>query len=104
VNTKRTSTKANPSIHSVTTRRTRRRISKLALFRVKVATIVLSIATFGASLVGIAAYNPGVGSNAALPVQAQQITIAESGSSDLLKLAPPARVTAVRPLVRSRGS
>jgi hypothetical protein len=74
------------------------------LFRVKVATITLSIAAFVASLVGIAVYNPGISNEAVAPVQAQQITIAESGGSNLLKLAPPARVTAVRPLVRSRGS
>jgi len=86
------------------TRRTSKRVSKLALFRVKVATIVLSIVAFVASLVSIAAYNPGIANKAAAPVQAQQITIVKSGGSDLLQLAPAPRVTAVRPLVRSRGS
>jgi hypothetical protein len=59
---------------------------------------------FFASLTGIAIYNPQVGNEAAVPVQAQQITIVKPGGSDSLLLAPPPRVSAVRPLVRSRGS
>jgi hypothetical protein len=104
VNAKGTSTKADSLTRSRTTRRTSRRTSKLALFRVKVATIVLSMVTFAASLTGIAVFNPGVSTVAAAPVQAQQITIVKPDSSVPQVLAPQPRVTAVRPLVRSRGS
>jgi hypothetical protein len=68
-----------------------------------VATIIAAVVLFLASLAGIAIYNPQVGSQAAVPVQAQQITIVKPGGLDSLLLAPP-RVSAVRPLVRSRGS
>ena len=82
MNTKRVSTEAASSIRSTTTRRTSRRPSKLALLRVKVATIVVAVVLFFASLTGIAIYNPGVGNEAAVPVQAQQITIVKPGGSD----------------------
>lgn len=100
MSTKRTSTVADSSIHSTTTRRT----SKLALLRVKVATIVAAVVLFLASLTGIAIFNPQVGNEAAVPVRAEQITIIKPGGSDSILLAPPPRVSAVRPLVRSRGS
>jgi hypothetical protein len=102
VNTKSTSTMAHSSLRSRTTRR--RRPSKLALLRVKVVTIVTAVVLFFASLTGIAIYNPQVSNAAAVTVQAQQITIVKPGGSDSLLLAPPPRVAAVRPLVRSRGS
>ncbi len=104
MSTKRTSTQVESSTRSTTTRRTSRRPSKLALLRVKVATIAVAVVLFFASLTSIAIYNPGAGSEAAVPVQAQQITIVEPGGSQTLVLAPPPRVTAVRPLVRSRAS
>ena len=100
MNTKRTSTKAGSSTYSRTTRRAPKRASKLALFRVKVATIVLSMVAFVASLAGIVAFNPGVGKQVAAPVQAAQITIVKPDGSTPLVLAPQPRVTAVRPLVR----
>lgn len=81
-----------------------RRTSKAALLRVKVATVVGAVVLFLASLTGIAVFNPQVGNEAAVPVQSQQIIIVEPGGSDPLLLAPPPRVSAVRPLVRSRGS
>jgi hypothetical protein len=104
VNTKGTKAKAGSSTRSGATRRTPRRPSKLALLRVKVATIVVAVILFFASLVGIALYNPAVASQAVVPVQSEQITIVEPGSSRSLLLAPPPRVSAVRPFVRSRGS
>lgn len=104
MNTKRTSMKADSSIHSTTIRRGVRRPSKLALLRVKVATIVVAVVLFFASLAGIALYNPSVASQASVPVQAQQVTIVEPSGSRSLVLAPPPRITAVRPFVRSRGS
>jgi hypothetical protein len=104
VNTKRTSTVAASSIHSTTTRRASRRPTKLALLRVKVATIVVAVVLFFASLTGIAIYNPQVGNEAAAPAQTEQITIVKPGGSGSLLLALPPRVAAVRPLVRSRGS
>ena len=104
MNTKRTSTKADSSIRSMTTRRTSRRTSKLALLRVKVATIVVAVVLFFASLTGIAVFNPQAGYEAAVPMRAQQITIVKPGGLDSLLLAPPPRVAAVRPFVRSRGS
>jgi hypothetical protein len=104
VNTKGTSTTAHSSTRSGATRRTARRPSKLALLRVKVATIVVAVVLFFASLAGIAMYNPGVANAATASVQASQITIVKPGGSDARLLAPPPRVTAVRPLVRSRGS
>jgi hypothetical protein len=104
VNAKRTSTVADSSIRSTTTRRTSRRPSRLALLRVKVATLVVAVVLFFASLTGIAIYNPQVGNQAVVPVQAQQITIVKPDGSDSLVLPPPPRVSAVRPLVRSRGS
>lgn len=100
---KRTSTVAASSVRSRTTRRTGKRPSKVALLRVKVATIVMALVLFVASLTGIAIYNPQVGNQAAVPVQSQQITIIRPSGSDSLLLAPP-RVAAVRPFVRSRGS
>jgi len=69
-----------------------------------VATIIAAVVLFLASLTGIAIYNPQVGSQAAVPVETQQITIVKPGGLDSLLLAPPPRVSAVRPLVRSRGS
>jgi len=69
-----------------------------------VATIVVAVVLFFASLTGIAMYNPQVGNGAAVPVRAQQITIIKPGGSDSLLLAPPPRVATVRPFVRSRGS
>jgi hypothetical protein len=104
MNAKRTSTKVDSSTRLRTTRRPSKRVSKLALFRVKVATIGLSLVAFVASLLSIAAYNPGVAKEAATPVQPQTITIVQSGGSVPLQLAPPPRVNAVRPFVRSRGS
>ena len=104
MNTKRTSTVADTSIRSTTTRRTSRRPSKLTLFRVKVATIAMAMGLFLASLTGIAIFNPQVGNEAAVTVQAEQITIIKPGGSDSLLLVPPPRVSAVRPLSRSRGS
>jgi hypothetical protein len=104
VNTKETSAKADSSTRSVATRRASRRPSKLALFRVKVATIVAAVVLFFASLAGIVLYNPGAASQAAAAVQSEQITVVEPGGTRSLQLAPPPRVSAVRPLVRSRGS
>ena len=104
MNTKRTSTMADSSVRSMTTRRTSGRPSKLALLRVKVATIAIAVVLFFTSLTGIAIYNPQVGNEAAVTAQAQQITIVKPGGSDSLQLAPLPRVSAVRPLVRSRGS
>ena len=103
MSTKRTSTKADSSTYS-TTRRTSRRVSKRALFRTKVATAVMSAVLFTGSLAGIAIYNPAVKNEPSAPVQAQQITVFEPGGSSSIVQAPPPRVTAVRPLVRSRGS
>jgi hypothetical protein len=103
VSTKRTSTKADSSTYS-TTRRTSRRVSKRALFRAKVATVVMSAVLFAGSLAGIAIYNPAVKNEPSAPVQAQQITVFKPGGSGSFVLSPPPRVTAVRPLVRSRGS
>lgn len=103
MNTKRTSTKADSSTYS-TTRRTRRRVSKRALFRAKVATVVMSAVLFLGSLAGIAIYNPAVKNEPSAPAQAQQITVFEPTGSSSVVLAPPPRVSAVRPLVRSRGS
>jgi hypothetical protein len=103
VNMKTTRTKANSSTCS-TTRRTRRRVSKRALFRTKVATVVMSAVLFLGSLAGIAIYNPAVKNEPSAPVQAQQITVFEPNGSRSVVLAPPPRVSAVRPLVRSRGS
>lgn len=104
MNTKRTSMKADSSTCSRTTRRRAKRTSKLALFRVKVATIILSMALFFGSLTGIAIYNPAINTQAPVPVSAQQITVVEPSGSASVVLAPRPRVTAVRPLVRSRGS
>jgi hypothetical protein len=104
VNTKATSRVADFSIRSTTTRRTSGRPSKLALLRVKVATIGIAVVLFFASLAGIAIYNPQVGNEAAVPVQAQQITVVKPDGSDSLLVAPPPRLSAVRPLVRARGS
>ena len=104
MNTKRTSTKADSSIRLRTTRPTSRRVSKLALFRVKVATVVLSMVAFVASLTGIAIFNPVVENKAAAPVQVQQITIVRPGGSDPLLLVPQPPAAVVRPFVRSRGS
>ena len=95
---------ADSSVRSGTTRRASRRPSKLALLRVKIATIVMAVLLFFASLTVIAIYNPQVGSEAAMPVRAQQITIVKPGGLDSLLLAPPPRLSAVRPFVRSRGS
>lgn len=95
---------ADSSIRSTTTRRTCGRPSKLALLRVRLAAIAVAVGLFFASLTGIAVYNPQVGSEAAVPVQAQQITIVKPDGSDSLLLATPPRVTAARPFVRSRGS
>jgi hypothetical protein len=67
-----------------------------------VATIVLAVLLFIASLGSIAVFNPGVGSRAALD-QAQQITVVQPGRSQSLLLPPP-RVTAMQPLLRTRGS
>jgi hypothetical protein len=100
LNTKRTSTVADSLIRSRTTRRP----SKLALLRVRVATILVAVILFFVSLTGIAIYNPQVGNKAVVPVQAQQITIVKPSGSEFLLLVPPPRVSAVRPLVRSRGS
>ena len=97
---KRTNTKAGSSTHS----RTTRRVSKRQLFRAKVATAVGAAVLFLASLAGIAIYNPQVGNQAAAALQTEQITIVEPSGSRSLLLAPPPRVSAVRPLVRSRGS
>jgi hypothetical protein len=104
VNAKRTSTRVDSSTNLRTTRRHSKRVSKLALFRVKVATIGLSLVAFVASLLSIAAYNPGTANTAPAPAQAQTITIVQPGGSVPLQLAPPPRVNAVRPFVRSRGS
>lgn len=104
MNTKGTSTKADSSIRSMMTRPTPRRVSKRALFRVKVATIMLSMVAFVASLTSIAVYNPGLGANVAAPVQSQQITIVKPGGSDPLRLVPQPPAIVVRPFVRSRGS
>jgi hypothetical protein len=106
VNTKGTSTKADSSTHSGTTRRTPRRPSKLKLFRIKVATIVAAVILFLASLTGIAVYNPGVAAQAPAPtpVPAQRITIVKPDGSHSQVVLPPPRVTAPRPFVRSRGS
>jgi hypothetical protein len=95
---------AGTPTHSGTTRHTRKRPSKLALLRVKVATIALAVLLFFTSLVGIAIYNPGVSTQPAAPVPARQITVVKPGGSDSLVLPPPPHVTAVRPFVRSRGS
>jgi hypothetical protein len=95
---------ADSSIRLTTTRRTSRRPNRLALLRVKLAAIAIAAGLFFASLTGIAIYNPQVGSEAAVPVQAQQITIVKPDGSDSLLLATPPRVAAVRPFVRSRGS
>jgi hypothetical protein len=104
MNTKRTNTKADSSTCSRTTRRPHRRVSKRAQFRAKVAIIAGSVVLFFASLVGIATFNPRVGQDSPVPVQAQQITIVKRDGSDAVVLAPPPAVTAVRPLARSRGS
>jgi hypothetical protein len=104
VNTKSTSTKATSSTRSTTISRTSRRVSKLALFRVKVATVVLSMVAFVASLTSIAIYKPGVENKAAAPVQVQQITIVRPSGSDPLLLVPQSPAAVVRPFVRSRGS
>jgi len=97
-------TKADSPIRSMTTRHASKRVSKAALFRAKVATIALSMVLFVASLTGIAIFNPGVGNQEAVPVQAEQIIIVKPGGLDLRVLAPRPSVTAVRPLTRSRGS
>lgn len=102
MNTK--STKAHSSTRSATTRRRPRRPSKAALLRIKIATIVGTAVLFLASLTGVAIYNPQLGSQTAVPVQSQQITISKQNGSSSIQLAPPPRVSAVRPLVRSRGS
>jgi hypothetical protein len=104
VETKRTNAKVGSSARSRATRRTSRRPSKLALLRVKVATVVVAVVLFFASLAGIAVYNPGVSNAAAVPAQPQQITIVQPGGSNSRVVVPPPRVNAVRPLVRSRGS
>ena len=102
--TKGMNTKAGSSTRSAATRRTPKRPSKLALFRVKVATVVAAVVLFFASLAGIALYNPALANQAAASVPSEQITIVEpSGSRSLLLPSPPS-VTAVRPFVRSRGS
>jgi hypothetical protein len=68
-----------------------------------VATIVMAVALFVATLTGIAIYNPRVAQEAAVPAPTQQIIIVEPGGSGSL-LPPPPHVSAVRPLTRSRGS
>lgn len=100
MNTNRTSTVADTSVRSKTTRQT----SKLALLRVKVATIVAAVILFLASLAGIAIFNPQVGNEATAAAQTQQITIVKPGGLDSLLLAPPPHVAPVRPFARSRGS
>jgi hypothetical protein len=104
MSTKRTSTKADSSMHSKTTRRTRGRVSKLALARVKVATIVAAVVLFLASVTGIAVFNPGVQSTTAVPAQPQQITVVRRDGSQSQLVVPRPSVLALPPLVRSRGS
>ena len=96
---KRTSTRADS-----TTRRTARRPSTLHLLRVKVVTIVAAVVLFLASLTGIALYNPQAGNGLTMPAQVQEITVVQPDGKNTVLLAPPPRVSAVRPLVRSRGS
>jgi hypothetical protein len=92
-------------MHSKTTRRAaRRRVSKLALARVKVATIVGAVVLFLASLTGIAVFNPGLQSSAAVPAQPQQITVVRRDGSQSQLVVPRPSVLAMPPLVRSRGS
>jgi hypothetical protein len=69
-----------------------------------VATIIVAVVLFFASLAGIAIYNPGVSNAAAVLAEPQQITIVQPGGSNSRVVAPPPRVNAVRPLARSRGS
>jgi hypothetical protein len=97
VNTQRTSMDAESPIRSATTRRSYRRVSKLAQLRVKVATIVMAVVLFFASLTSIAVYNPGIDSETAVPVTAQQITIVKPEGSNTVVMAPPPSLTAVRP-------
>jgi hypothetical protein len=77
------------------------------LLRAKVATIIVAIVLFFASLVSIAIYNPGVASQPAQQAPAQQvqrITIVKPGSSGVQVVPSPPHVSATRPFVRSRGS
>jgi hypothetical protein len=100
VNARATSTDLDPTMGSMTTRRS---TTKLALLRAKVATVGLAVALFVATLTGIAVYNPQVSKETAAPLPTQQIIIVEPGGSDSLLVQPP-HVSAVRPFVRSRGS
>jgi hypothetical protein len=102
VKTKRT--KAASSTRSAATRRKPRRASKLALFRVKVATIVVSMFAFIVSLVGIATFNPAVAQTTAAPAPAPQINIVQPSGSKPKVVTPQPRVTLPNPFVRSRGS
>jgi hypothetical protein len=104
------------STRSGANKRGPKRLSKLALLRVKIATIVAAIVLFFGSLIGIAIYNPGVAhAQAPVPVQAQQpqqqqqINIVQPGTSNSKNSAPvvvpaPPQVNNLRPFVRSRGS
>ncbi|MFN2292484.1 MAG: hypothetical protein ACK2UC_14930 [Anaerolineae bacterium] len=91
-------------MHSKTTRRGARRVSKVALARVKLATIVAAVVLFLGSLTGIAVFNPGVQSAAAVPAQPQQIIVVRRDGSQSQLVVPRPNVLAVPPLVRSRGS
>jgi len=86
------------------TRNASRRVSKLDLLRVKLATVVVAIVLFFASLKIITVYNPGVSTEASVPVPTAQITIVKPDGSDSRVFTPRSRVRAVRPLTRSRGS
>jgi hypothetical protein len=97
-------TKAASSTRSTVTRRKPRRASKLAIFRVKVATIVVSMFAFVVSLVGIATYNPGVAQKTAAPAPTPQIQVLQPNGSKPRVVTPQPRVTLPNPFVRSRGS
>jgi negative regulator of sigma E activity len=97
-------TKAASSTRSAATRRKPRRASKLAIFRVKVATVAVSMFAFAVSLVGVATYNPAVAQKPADLAPTPQINVVQLNGSKPRVVTPQPRVTLPNPFVRSRGS
>jgi hypothetical protein len=87
------------------------RPNKAAVLRIKLATMVVSIATFVSSLGVIAFLNPGIAKTAGLANQAQTgstVALANSSlsqiSSAALQLPSRSQLASLQPRTRTRGS